>query len=117
MSLVSSNQPEPVEPSNIRDFDPYNPRQVIWLQNMYSKADKHQRKTIERKLVGEQKEALWDAYRPAFSKRLEGRAYGSPPKDMPIREMPTRASIDIESSSAEWGRKDIGEKWGWFDEL
>lgn len=40
----SPNYPEPEEPSTIGDFDPYNPRQAIWLQNFHSKMNGNRKK-------------------------------------------------------------------------
>lgn len=60
-----------------------------------------ERKKIENKLDREQKEALWDAYRPAFRTKIEGRASETLPKDMPIREISDENGINIQSSSVE----------------
>lgn len=110
-------QPEPKELSKPGGVDPHNPREVVWVQNLYSKSDGKKRKAIIDKLDAEQQQALWDAYKPAFRTIISGSFSGELPRNTPVEDMKQMARMNITSTSSSWSRKDIGDKWGWFDEL
>lgn len=111
----SPDMPEPKTPAKIRDFDPYNPNQVIGMQKMYSKSNTQKREKIMNRLNGTQKEALIDAFRPAYRSKVSGKASEPLPEDRPIGELYKDPGVEILSKDAEWVRKDIGKKWRWFE--